>query len=74
MVVFHSLFRTQLRIEKAMGDSEVAHGLYSQFRSLGWHRADFSLFFLPAPPIHTFQRFHIFHFVQIVKTIPFINK
>ena len=44
-----------------MGDIEAPHGLYFQFKSLGWRWADFSLFFLPAPPIHHFQFQNIFH-------------
>jgi hypothetical protein len=57
-----------------MGDFEAAHGLHSQLNCLGWRWADFSFFFLPAPPMIHFQFESIFHFDPFPKIQFLFNK
>ena len=60
-------------MKKAMGDEDVAHGLHSRSKCLVWHRADFHLFFLPAPPpIIYLQLKNIFHPDHFLKILLFI--
>jgi len=46
---------------------EAVHGLHSQFKYLGWHRADLPFFFLPAPPIIFPYSENFFHFCRLFK-------
>jgi hypothetical protein len=69
MVSFHSLLRISsaksAETKKAMGDIEVCHGLQFEFKYLYRRRADSPFFFIPAPPIHPLQQYHILHSDQV---------